>query len=291
MTPASMKLAPPVLLLVPLAGLVAGASQAQIFRSSVDMVAIYPLVTAGDGRIATNLRREDFTVLDNGRPAEIAIFSSDRQPITAGLLLDMSASMEDRWARVRDAAMRFVGALDRVDRLRIGTFGSEIALSPHLTGDKAVLGRVLREELWPGGSTPLWTAMQAAIQSLAGEGGRRTIVMVTDGVDTSGARHAQVAERAVKERFMVYAIGLEGKGLGPRLVDLIGETGGGRFDLKKGDDLGTAFLNIADELRHQYLIGFTPEALDGLAHTLDVRVNRPGFTVRAPKQFVATVKK
>lgn len=279
-----------------LAALVTAASvltvaQSQVFRSSVDMVAIYPLVTGGDGRIVTNLRREDFTVLDNGRPADIAIFSSDRQPITASLLLDMSASMEDRWARVRDAAMRFVDALDRGDRLQIGTFGSEIAISPHLTGDKAILGRVLREELWPGGSTPLWTAMQAGMQSLAAEGGRRTIVMVTDGVDTSGARHAQIAERAVKDRFMVYAIGFEGKGLGPRLVDVINATGGGRFDLKKGEDLGLAFLNVADELRHQYLIGFTPEALDGLAHTLEVRVNRPGFTVRSPRQFVATVKR
>ena len=286
-----MKLARIALILAPLAGFVAGAGQTQVFRSSVDLVAIYPLVTGGDGRIATNLRREDFTVLDNGRPADIAIFSSDRQPITASLLLDMSASMEDRWARVRDAAMRFVDALDRGDRLQIGTFGSEIAISPHLTGDKAILGRVLREELWPGGSTPLWTAMQAGMQSLAAEGGRRTIVMVTDGVDTSGARHAQIAERAVRDRFMVYAIGFEGKGLGPRLVDLINETGGGRFDLKKGEDLGMAFLNVADELRHQYLIGFTPAALDGLAHSLEVRINRPGFTVRSPRQFVATVKR
>lgn len=275
--------------LVAVAGLAAG--QSQVFRSSVDMVAVYPLVAAADGRLATNLRREDFTVLDNGRPADIDIFSSDRQPITAALLLDMSASMEDRWIRVRDAALRFVAALGPDDRLRIGTFGSEIALSPHLTADKKILERVLREELWPGGSTPLWSAMRAGMQSLASEGGRRTIVIVTDGVDTSSATHAAVVERAVKERFMIYAIGFEGRGLGSRLVSLIGETGGGHFDLKRGEDLATAFLNLADELRHQYLIGFTPTLLDGLAHTLEVRVNRPGYTVRAPRQFIAAVKK
>ena len=285
-----MKAAVSALTLAFLAG-AAPLPQSQVFRSRVDMVAIYPLVVGADGRLSTNLRREDFTVLDNGRAAEIEIFSSDRQPITAALLLDMSASLEDRWMRIRDAAMRFVDALDPVDRLRIGTFGSEIAISPHLTSNKSILGRVLREELWPGGSTPLWNAMRAGMQSLEAEAGRRTIVLVTDGVDTSSASRAAVVERAVKDRFMIYAIGFQGKGLGPHLVSLIEETGGGRFDLRQTDDLGVAFLNLADELRHQYLIGFTPMLLDGLAHTLDVRVNRPGFTVRAPRQFIAPVKK
>jgi VWFA-related protein len=263
----------------------------QGFRSSIDMVAVYPLVSGPDGRLVTDLNQRDFEVFDNGTPAEISIFSSDRQPMTALLLLDMSASMEDRWMRVRDAAVRFVDAIEPVDRLRIGTFGSEIALSPHLTGDKILLTRVLREELWPGGSTPLWQAMSAGMSSIASQSGRRTIVIVTDGVDTSNVSHTAVVDRAIKEQFMIYGIGFEGKGLGARLINLIGQTGGGHFDLKRGDDLGMAFLRLADELRHQYLIGFTPALLDGRTHALEIRVNRPGYTVRAPRQFVATVKK
>ncbi len=283
-----MRIAVAVVAAIAAAGFAGGR---QVFRSSVDMVAVYPLVSSPEGRLVTNLDRRDFEVLDNGQPADISIFSSDRQPITALLLLDMSASMEDRWIRVRDAALRFVDAIEPVDRLRIGTFGSEIALSPHLTADKNLLTRVLREELWPGGSTPLWQAMSAGMQSIASVTGRRTVVMVTDGVDTSSATHTAVVDRAIKEQFMIYAIGFEGKGLGERLLNLIGQTGGGHFDLKRSDDLGLAFLRLADELRHQYLIGFTPALLDGRTHTLEIRVNRPGFTVRAPQQFVATVKK
>jgi len=199
--------------------------------------------------------------------------------------------MEDRWMRVRDAAVRFVDALEPADRLRIGTFGSEIALSPLLTGDKAILNRVLREELWPGGSTPLWNAMNSGMQSIAPATGRRPIVLVTDGIDTSSAVQAPVAGRAIREQFMIYGVGLEGKGLSTRLVDLIGQTGGGHFDLKRSDDLGAAFLRLADELHHQYLIGFTPLALDGQTHSLEVRINREGFRVRAPTQFVAPVRK
>jgi Ca-activated chloride channel homolog len=274
------------------AGLVVAISvPQQVFRSNIDMVAVYPLVTGPEGRFVTDLRQQDFEVFDNGKPADVTIFSRDRQPITALLLLDMSASMEDRWMRVRDAAVRFVDALEPADRLRIGTFGSEIALSPHLTGEKAILNRVLREELWPGGSTPLWSAMSVGMQSNATESGRRPIVLVTDGIDTSSAVQAPVAARAIREQFMIYGIGLEGKGLSTRLVDLIGQTGGGHFDLKRSDDLGAAFLRLADELHHQYLIGFTPVALDGQTHSLEVRVTREGFRVRAPTQFVAPVRK
>ena len=269
-------------------------AQGQVFRGNIDLTRVYPLVTGPDGRLATNLEASDFEVLDNGHRVDISAFSTDRQPITALVMLDMSASMEDRWLRVRDAAVRFVDAIDQNDRLRFGTFGSEIAISPHLTGDKKVLTRVLREELWPGGSTPLWNAMNSAMQSIAPESGRKTIVTVTDGVDTistANAMHNVVADRAIREQFMLYSIGFEGKGLGDRMLSLIRRTGGGHFDLKRSDDMATAFLRFAEELRHQYLVGFTPVDLDGKTHTLEIRVTRPGFTVRAPQQFVAPLRR
>jgi len=276
------------LVLVALASL---AAQQATFRTSVHTVVVYPLVVGADGHIVTNLDQGDFTIVDNGAPAEISVFSTATQPVTAALMLDTSASMEDRLVRVRDAALGFVNAISPADRLRVGSFGSEIALSPMLTGDKTILARVLREELWPGGSTPLWNALDAGMRSLAGETGRRTIVVVTDGVDTSSASQAAVATRAVGGLFMIYAIGLEGKGLSPKLIDLIGQTGGGHFDLRRDDNLASAFARLAEELRHQYLVGFTPAMLDGKPHTLEVRVRRPGMRVQAPRQFVAPLVK
>jgi VWFA-related protein len=257
------------------------------FGTTVHTVAVYPLVSGPDGRLVTDLERDDFIVIDNGQPAEIPVFSSDTQPMTAALMLDMSASMEDGLTRVRNAALGLVHALAPADRLRIGTFGAETTLSPWLTGDQAILSRVLREELWPGGTTPLWNALDAGMRSLDQETGRRTVVVVTDGVDTSTSTQDAVASRAIAGLFMLYAIGLEGKGLSPRLIGLIAQTGGGHFDLRRQDDLAAAFARLNSELRHQYLVGFTPVVLDGQRHTLEVRVRRPGLTVRAPTQFVA----
>ena len=263
----------------------------QTFRASVHTVPLYPLVSGADGRLVTNLTSDDFIVLDNGKPAEVTVFSSQTQPMTAALLLDMSSSMDDHLVRVRESALSLVKAIGPQDRVRIGTFGSEIALSPLLTSDKAVLSRILREELWPGGSTPLWTALDAGMKSIANEGGRRTIVVVTDGIDTSTVSQQTAVDRAVGGLFMIYAIGLEGRGLGDKMVDLITKTGGGHFNLKRADDLGDAFDRLTAELRHQYLVGFTPSPLDGRVHELEVRVKRPGMTVRAPKQFVAGTEK
>ena len=267
------------------------SAQEARFRATAHTVAVYPLVSGADGRIVTDVAQTEFSVLDNGQPADVSVFSTDSQPVTAVLMLDMSASMEDRLVRVRDAAAGFVDAIGPADRLRIGSFGSEVAVSPLLTSDKTVLRRILREELWPGGSTPLWHAVDAGMRSLAGEPGRRTIVVVTDGVDTSSATEDVVAQQAVTAQFMIYAIGLEGKGLSVKLTDVISKTGGGHFNLRRQDDLAAAFTRLAAELRHQYLIGFTPAALDGRMHTLEVRVNRPGLRVQAPKQFVSPVLK
>ena len=90
-------------------------------------------------------------------------------------MLDMSNSMFEQFGQVREAALHFVNLLGPADRARIGSFGDEVALSPHLTGDTRVLARVLEEELWPGGPTPLWSALHAAMGSLASEPGRKVI--------------------------------------------------------------------------------------------------------------------
>ena len=267
------------------------AQQTPVFRGNVDLVVVYPLVFSDTGRLVTDLTAADFTVLDNGQPVPVTVFSKDTQPITAVVMLDMSASMDDSVVRVRDSASRLIEAIQPDDRLRVGTFGSEIVLSPHLTADKRTLTRVLREELWPGGSTPLWLALDAAMQSLATEGGRRTIVVVTDGIDTTSATQGRVIERAIKDLFMIYAIGIEGKGISKQLFSLVTETGGGFFGLNRGDDLGAAFAQVASDLRHQYLLGFTPATLDGRTHALDIHVDRPGYRVRAARQFVAPLKK
>ena len=91
-----------------IAGLLLGAQQEGRFKSTVDTVSVYATVNEADGRLATNLSKEDFTVLDNGTPREISLFSNDTQPITVVVMLDMSGSMFSRFIRVRTSTLSFV---------------------------------------------------------------------------------------------------------------------------------------------------------------------------------------
>lgn len=142
-------------------------AQQPAFRAGVETVAVYATVQDADGRLVPNLTREDFEIRDNGQPAEITTFSSDPVPITVVLLLDMSGSMGREFLNVRRATGHFFSTLLSDDRVRLGTFGLEIALSPLLTGDRDVLDRILDEEVWPDGPTPLWAAMRDGMRSLA----------------------------------------------------------------------------------------------------------------------------
>lgn len=262
------------------------------FRSGVQTVAVYVTVNDSQGRTVPELTRDDFRVLDNGRPVDIATFSSDPQPLTVALMLDMSASMSGRFLLVREATASFVDALLPSDRAQIGTFGTEVAVSPLLTNDKRALKRVLDEEVWPGGGTPLWNAIDTAMNALAPADGRRVILVITDGSDSislPGMRRgfANVERRARNEGFMVFAVGMEATGLSREIVDLTTQSGGGHFELSHDADLTQAFARVTASLRNQYMIGFVPAALDGKLHTLEVRMMRPGLTARGRATYLA----
>jgi VWFA-related protein len=262
------------------------------FRSQTITVSIYATVSDRDGRLVPDLGRDAFQVFDNGKPVELTVFSNEIQPITVALLLDMSGSMTPRFLRVRESTFRFIDALLPHDRLRIGSFGTEVAVSPLLTGDKAVLHRVAREELWPGGGTPMWSALHEGLASLADETGRRVLLVVTDGADTGplagqAGRKGEVERRAVADGFMLYAVGMEGSGLDGSVVSLSEDTGGGHYEIKSDDDLQATFLRIAEELRRQYVLGFTPAVLDGREHRLEVRLTNRDLKARARRSYVA----
>lgn len=264
-----------------------------VFKSGVRTVSVYAAVRDRDGRFAPDLTRGEFEVEVSGRPQEIAVFSAESQPITVCLLLDMSGSVTHRLLRLREGSLHFVKALTPVDRARIGTFGAEIFISPILTGDHAVLERILREELWPGGGTPLWGALSAAVDSLAGETGRRVILIISDGAASGSlagypAQAAGVMDRVIDGGFMLYSIGVRGSGMDAADTDLAyltDRSGGARFVLDDTADLEATFTRVADELRRQYLIGFVPEQRLKGRHRIEVRVKRPGHRVQARREF------
>lgn len=266
------------------------------FRSQVSSVAIYATVLDRSGRLVTGLERGDFDVRASGRPVEISTFSNEPQPITAVLLLDVSYVLVPRFLQVRDSARAFVQALQPRDRARIGTVSNEIALSPWLSDDKALLAAIIDEELWPGGpAMPLWQGLDRAMDSLAGEPGRRVILVLgTGGLTRDGnlpgshVTRGQLERRVSEEGFLVYGVRLRGRWANdPHLGFFARESGGGYFELAADADPDAIFRRVVEELRLQYVIGFEPAERDGRVHRLDVRTRVPGLTVRARRSYVA----
>lgn len=278
------------------------------------MVAAYATVSDAQGRLLTDLTKDDFEIYDDGTRQPITVFESGVQPITVVMLLDRSGSMALNFRLVEAAAAQFVSRMLPDDRARIGSFASRIQLDPRdFTSSQPDLLHILATELQPAGPTPLWNAVNVGITSLLRQQGRRVILVFTDGVDLPMNRNSvslkNVMKRSQEEDVMVYAIGLasriarhvRSRGGGaagrrgaqmivqqpdPGLKRIAAESGGGYFELTSANALGPAFARIADELHQQYLIGYEPPALDGRSHTIDIKVNRVA-KVRARRSYVA----
>lgn len=272
-----------------------------VFRSSVRTVPVYATVVDSSGRLVPGLEQSDFTVLDNNKPAEMLLFSNESQPFTAVVMLDTSASMTANLKLLNRAAEQFLLRLLPSDRAQVGAFNDKIQLSGTFTNDRDELIAAL-DDLYFGNPTRLNDAIATSLDELKGVDGRRVVLVFTDGEDTSSRLGFKtVLERARDEEVMVYSIGLESEYFnGTRVVRsrpsrdlrrISDETGGGYFELQKTDELAPTFTRVAQELRSQYLIGFAPIALDNRVHKLEVKVNKPGMTVRARKSYLATAEK
>jgi VWFA-related protein len=269
----------------------------QAFTLSVRAVEIYATVLDSNGRLVADLDREHFEVYDNKVARPITVFKRDVQPIRVVVMLDTSASMTNNLKFVQLAAEQFVLRLLPEDRARVGSFSDKVVLSPTFTADREALVRFLFQDLRMfGNPTHLWDALDESMSALATEPGRRVVLVFTDGQDEiSRLRNArQVLTRAEEEDFMIYAIGLRSEFLGRvttpdrNLRRLAEQTGGGFFELRRTADLNATFTGVINELHRQYVIGFTPEKLDGTLHTLEVRSKVPGMTVRARKSYLAS---
>lgn len=272
------------------------AGQQPTFRSAATTVGIYATVVDSEGRLVPDLREEHFEVYDNGTLQPLTLFKSDVQPITVVVMLDTSGSMTLNIDFLKTAAERFVLRLLPEDQARIGSFSDKIRISPQFTSDRDDLVRYIHNEIQFGNPTYLWDAIDDSMSALAGQAGRRVVLVFTDGEDDRSERmdFDDVISRAQRENFMVYAIGLQSEILGQRtrpdrnLRRLAAETGGGYFELRRTDELNSTFTRVADELHRQYVLGFSPETLDGTVHKLEVRVKVPGMTTRARQSYVAS---
>jgi len=274
------------------------APQQTTFKAGTRTVPVYATVLDPDGRLVPELTESDFEVYDNGKKQTLTIFDNQAVPFSAVLVLDTSASMTMNIDFVQEAAVQFVIRMLPVDKGVVGFFNSKIQFSPGLTDDRDSLVRYIRNNMEYGNSTVLWDAVDSAMNQLADTPGRRVVVALTDG-DDQGSRltAGDVRDRAQNDDVMVYAIGIESNyhngqqwvrtRPGGSFKRLAAETGGGYFELKKTAELNSTFTRVIEELHSQYALGFTPQALDGKTHKLEVKLTKSGLKARARQSYLA----
>jgi Ca-activated chloride channel family protein len=299
-----------------LLGALVAAGQQPVFRGAGDIVRVFATVTDRDGRLVTSLTRAEFEVRDEGKPQPIVLFDNTPQPIRLIVMLDVSGSMAGNLPLLRAAAAQLFARLRPDDVARVGAFGHEITISREFTHDADELRRALPSAIAPDAPTPLWRALDEALDAFGSERETRPVILVlSDGKDSGPIgfnkgffSQGQIVDRARREDVMIYAIGMRSRSgrpippaagpvdlqammaaelPDPGLALVAEQTGGGYTEIRFGQDLGAAFAAVADELHSQYLIGFVPPKRDGKAHDIDVRVAGRGLKPRTRKSYVA----
>jgi VWFA-related protein len=261
-------------------------------------VPILATVLDRDGALVLDLERQDFTVLDNGKPQDIVFFQHDVQPFTVVVMIDSSFSMANSLTLMRAAARQFISSLLPEDTGQVGSFNDKVTFSGRFSNDRAELIQAL-DRLPYGNPSRFYDAMDASVDRLDNAGGRKVVLVFTDGNDTTSRRSlSDVRARARDQEVMIYTVAVQSEVYnGQRLIRsrpesaalrrLADETGGGFFELEKTTDLAPTFARVAQELRSMYTLGFTPTNFDGKRHKLEIRA-KAGMTVRARRGYIAS---
>jgi Ca-activated chloride channel homolog len=269
-------------------------AQQPTFRSDTRIVPVMATVLDTDGRLVPNLEKEEFTVFDNGKPQELALFESTVEPFTGVVMLDFSGSMTANLKLLKQGTEQFLMRMLPGDKGQVGAFSDKIMFSGRFTNDRDSLIRAL-DDLQYGNPTALYDAIDASMDRLTNLEGRKVVLVFTDGDDNySKVKYNAVRDRARDRDIMIYAIGLRSVVGGTitkpdaNLRKLADSTGGGYFELKHTDELGPTFTRVAQELHSLYMLGFTPQSLDGKEHKIEVRLKQPTMKVRARTSYLAT---
>jgi Ca-activated chloride channel homolog len=223
-----------------------------------------PTTVTRNGRPINDLAEDSFKVLDEGKPVKVAKFEHvTNLPLSIGLAIDTSGSMQNRMAEAQKAASSFFANVMRAgDRAFLVSFDSQPQLiqrwSPKLSDVNAGLAKLRAEE-----STALYDAVVYALYNFLGIKGQKALVLITDGRDTASKfSFNQALEYARRAAVPVYAVGI---GIGTADVDaryklgrFCSETGGNVYYIQQATDLNRVYGEIQNELRSQYILGIYP---------------------------------
>lgn len=275
---------------------------AERFKAGIDVVTVTATVVTASGQLASGLTRDDFEVYDDGQPQTVTHFTSDRVPVSLGLLLDSSDSMRgQRIVEAREAVGHFLfDLLGQDDQYFVMSFNHRPML---LTEWSARVDEVQPrlERIRPSGGTSIYDAVMAALPLFDARARQRAaLVVISDGADTaSDATVRDVRSALMRSDAFVYAIAIDSPDRTPinrrvnpyALREMTDDSGGRTEVVTSALDLGSATARIAEELNRQYVLGFTPRTgPDGRYHSLRVRVKDGSHRVRARRGYMALRK-
>jgi Ca-activated chloride channel family protein len=278
-------------------------AEKQVFRAGVDVVSLNVTVVDAQNRYVTDLDERDFSVFEDGARQELTYFNRTALPIALSLLVDTSASMEQRMPVAQEAAIGFAKTLRAHDLAQVVDFDSRVEIAQQFTNNIADLERAIRSTS-SGGSTALHNAVYIALKELAKikakgqeDVRRQAIVVLSDGEDTSSlVSFEEVLELAKRSETAIYTIGLQPRDAvalkGFRQAEFVlrqfaQETGGRAFFAQRAEDLKDVYGQIAAELSSQYSMGYASRnpRRDGAWRRITVQVARPSTTARTKRGY------
>jgi Ca-activated chloride channel family protein len=267
-----------------------GESDPAIFRTSSRLVVLHATAADKDGHLLTALPQSAFQIYENGVKQEIKSFRREDLPVSLGFVIDNSASMTAKRARVAAAALALVQRSNPDDEEFIVNFDENPTLDVDFTKDQQQLKRGL-SRLNSKGETAMLDAIRSAIEHLKGrkEKDKKALVVVTDGGDNSSLETLESVIRAAQQNeVLIYAVGLLGDET-PRdathakkiLDGLAQATGGQTYYPEDVSEIDRIAPQIAHEIRNQYTVTYSPtnQDLDGSFRQIRVMVNSPGVAI------------
>jgi len=294
-----------------------GKESEETIRINSDLVNVVVTIAGRPSSASLDLKPEDFEILEDGAPQEISNFSRNAdQPLKLVMLFDTSLSVAQALNFERLAASRFFGrVIHPQDRAAVFSVSTDVVVLQGFTNKVPLLVDAIRQ-LRALGATSLYDGVYLAADYVKKAQGRRVIVIVSDGGDTTSNKSLlEALAQAQESDAVIFAVftgnpwpsqNLRDLAAELALETLTGETGGevlkpklplGKNGSRYGEEtddlslkeLDQAFDNLAQQLRTQYVLGFysTNEKRDGSFRKLSVRIKKPGYTARARTGYYA----
>ena len=275
------------------------------FRAGVDVVSLNVTVSDLEGRFVTDLDQTNFQVYEDGVQQNITFFTKTQLPIALAMLIDTSASMDEKMVTAQEAAIGFSQRLRPEDLAEIIDFDSRVNILQTFTNDAVKLEQAIQQTS-AGGSTSLYNAIYISLRELSkaplrrADVRREAIIVLSDGEDTSSlVTFDEVLEQAKRSETAIYSIGLQSDDSRSRvgfreadfvLRQLAQETGGRAFFPNEVDELPKIYQEISDELSSQYSIGYISAnpLRNGQWRRIVVRVDRESIEARAKQGYYAS---